>query len=466
MIGSFILMSREKALFRKDIENQGKTLAEISRLMLTNVMVYNELGMMNNQDLVDFLDFFIMNLMEQDKRVQYVEVLDEKGWVLAHSDISEYGKNYAEDKSIKDAITDLKTEIAYKDTLKRPALIITTPLNIDTKNWGVLRLGLSTEEVRESIRMVQKEVVQLNLLFSVISLIIVSSGAKVLSKPVLKLSKTMDNIKTHGDLDYQNLEIKNRRDEIGKLQMSFLWMLQRLKEADKEHKETKKVLDQTEKMVAIGRLASGVAHEINNPLSGIMLCFDNLLKTNADDEKRTRLIKAVREGLQKIKHIVEQLLNYSSMTVTKKQFVDLNEQLNSMHMLIEHSASKQNIKIINDFDNNIPQLNIDINKISQVFLNIILNAIQSMNGKGKLTIKTRKEDAFCMVYIEDTGSGISPEIMPYIFDPFFTTKGTGEGTGLGLSVSKSIVEKHGGSIDVKSQVGVGTTFRISLPVSR
>ena len=196
MIGSLILMSREKASFKMDIENQGKTIAEISRLMLTNVMVYNELGMMDNQDLVDFLDYFILNLMERDKRVQYVVVLDDRGWVLAHSDISEYGKSYAGDKSIKEAFMDLKTEITFENSEQREALIVTTPLNIDTKNWGVLRFGLSTREMKESIRTVQIEIIQLNLLFSAISLIIISFGAKVLSKPVLRLSDIMDSIKT------------------------------------------------------------------------------------------------------------------------------------------------------------------------------------------------------------------------------------------------------------------------------
>lgn len=463
--GSFFILSRETSFYRADMKNQGKALAEMSRLILTNVMVYNELGMMNNQDLVDFLDYFILNFMEQDKRVEYVMILDNMGWVLAHSNIFEYGKNYT-DRTIREANSDLKTEIIFKGSADNPVLSITMPLNIDTKNWGVLQFRLSTKEMQESINTLKKEITILNIIFSILALIIISVGARVLSKPVTRLSEIMDGIKTHGDLEHQNFEIKDRRDEIGKLQNSFMWMAQRLKEADREHKETLEVLSQTEKMVSIGRLASGVAHEVNNPLSGVMLCFENLLKTDVDGKRREELVEAVNEGHQKIKHVVEQLLNFSRMSVTGKTTVDLNEQLSSLLMFIEHSASKKNVKIVIDFGDDIPMLNVDKNKISQVFLNITINSLQSMEDGGVLTIRTRQNDGFCMVSMEDTGGGIPPEIMPHIFEPFYTSKKTGEGTGLGLSVSKGIVEQHGGVIEVESKVGVGTTFRISLPASQ
>lgn len=465
VIGSLILLSREKALFRQNISNQGEMLATISRLMLTNVMIYNELGMMTNQDLVDFLDYFILNLMERDKRVQHMVIVDQSGEVIAHSDISEYGKNYSEDTAINDVLKDLKTKIIFDDYGKNKSLIVTTPLNINTKNWGVLKLSLSTKTMRESIRSAQAEVIELNLLFSVISLVIISFGARVLAKPVKELAKVMDGIKTHGDLESQNVTVNVRRDEIGDLQKSFLWMLRRLKEADDQEKKTTEILSRTEKMVSIGRLASGVAHEINNPLSGIELCFENLLTFMSENKKQKPLIDAIKSGHQKIKNIVEQLLCYSSNTITEKISADLNEQLDNVYILIQHTASKQNIKIVKDYKKDKTRLYIDVNKISQVILNVTLNAIQAMDSGGTLTISTRLNDPYCTLCIKDTGHGISPEILPNIFDPFFTTKVIGEGTGLGLSVSKMIVEQHGGYIDVESHVGEGTTFRINLPLS-
>ena len=210
-IGSFLIISREEKLYRQDIINQGKVFAETSRLMLTNVMVYNELGVMDNQDLIDYIDYFIMNLMERDKRVRYVMVFSNSGQLLAHSNISEYTKVYP-DKSVLEVITNLNIEIVDEKFQGNPILRITAPLNIETKRWGVLRIGLSTKEVNESVDSLRKEITFLVVIFSIISLMIISIGAKVLSMPVIKLSKIMDSIKTQGDLEQQFPVVKDRRD--------------------------------------------------------------------------------------------------------------------------------------------------------------------------------------------------------------------------------------------------------------
>lgn len=462
--GSFLILSREKNLYMQDITNQGKILSEISRLMLTNVMVYKELGMMDEQDLIDYLDYFIMNLMERDKRVKYVVVLNNKGGVLTLSYVSEYKKMFT-DSSTWEAITNLETDIVDGSFQGDPILKITAPLNIDTKNWGAIQIGFSTKNVHESIDSLKKEIIVIDIIFSTLALMIISIGARVLAKPVVGLTRKMDSIKTYGDFNPQTFELKGRRDEIGELQKSFHWMLQRFKEADEEHKKTFEVLSQAEKMVSIGRLASGVAHEINNPLSGITLCFKNLTELKMEHSKREQLIEAINDGLQKIKNIIEQLLDFSRMTVTEKTPIDVNNLINRLLVLLNYSASKKNIKIVNDLSDDIPEILIDENKMTQVFLNIMLNALQAMDGGGVLTIKTIKDNGFCVVSISDTGEGIHQEIKPYIFDPFFTTKGVGEGTGLGLSVSKGIIDQHGGAIDVESEVGVGTTFRVKLPLN-
>lgn len=388
--------------------------------MLTNVMVYNELGMMSRQDLVDYLDYFIMDLMERDKRVKYVMVLDYEGVVLANSNISEW-IYLDEDGSIRKTLINRNTEIAYERLQSEPILRITAPLNISTKCWGIIRIGLSMKEVQESIDSLKREIIFITVLFSIISLIIVSISAKILSKPVIKLSRIMDGIKTHGDLEQQFPKLKDRRDELGELQKSFLWMTQRLWDADREHKKTIEVLSQTEKMVSIGRLASGVAHEINNPLSGITLCFKNLMEADVDNLTREKLILAINDGLQKIKDIVEQLLDFSRMSVTEKSPVDLNNLINRLLFLLNYPASKKNIKVVNDLSDDIPEILIDENKMAQVFINMMINSLQSMDGGGILTIRTMVDNGFCIISIEDTGDGISPDIIPNIFDPFFTT---------------------------------------------
>jgi signal transduction histidine kinase len=370
-----------------------------------------------------------------------------------------------QDKSIKKVISDLKTEIVNREFQNIPILKITAPLNISTKNWGILQFGLSTENVRKSLGSLKKELLIINIVFAAIALMLISIAANVLAKPVIRLSKKMDSIETYGDFNPQAHELKERRDEIGKLHKSFLWMIQRLRDADEEHKKTVEVLGRTEKMVSIGRLASGVAHEINNPLGGITLCFKNLIESEEmESSKKEELVRAVNDGLHNIKKIVEQLLDFSRATITDKVPVNVNDLINHLLVLLNYPALKSHIRIVNDLSDDIPEILMDENKMTQVFLNIILNAMHAMDEKGIITIKTRRDNGFCEVSINDTGAGIPSGIMPNIFDPFYTTKSVGVGTGLGLSVSKGIVEQHGGTIDVDSEIGVGTTFRIKLPI--
>lgn len=466
-VGSFLMISREESVSKRDMVNQGNVLSEISRVALTNVMVYNELGMVSKDDFTDYLDYFIVNLMERDKRIKYVTIVNDYGLIISQSDSNsdEYGKVYKDEETLR-AISSLETIITDSSWHGEPIINIAAPLNISTKSWGGIRIGLSTKKAQQSISSFKNTIYKFVIFFSIISLLIISIGAKVLARPVIRLSKIMDGIKSHGDLGIENqyVELKDRRDEIGKLQKSFLWMLQRLREADIEHKKTEEVLSQTEKMVAVGRLAAGVAHEINNPLSGMTLCFKNLMEADVDNLTREKLVTAINDGLQKIKNIVGHLLDFSRMTVTEKTPVGLNNLINRLLVLLNYPASKKNIEIIDDLSDDIPEILIDENKMSQVFMNIMINAVQAMDDGGRLTVRTKADNGSCVVSIEDTGGGIAPDIMSHIFDPFFTTKGIGEGTGLGLSVSKGIVEQHGGMIEVDSKVGAGTTFKIKLPL--
>jgi len=230
-----------------------------------------------------------------------------------------------------------------------------------------------------------------------------------------------------------------------------------------EKREMEEQMRITEKMAAIGQLSAGIAHEINNPLGGIRLCFNNLISTEMDEDTKKTHIEVINSGLERIQGIIKQLLDFSKKTSLTISPVSVDKLLNNVLKLVEYSANKKGIEIIKNPSDGIPDIMVDCNKMEQVFLNITLNAIQAMNGPGKLTIETSQFNGNCVISFRDTGPGIPPEIMPYIFDPFFTTKPVGEGTGLGLSVSKSIVEQHGGRITVSSTEGM-TEFRIEIPI--
>ncbi len=221
-----------------------------------------------------------------------------------------------------------------------------------------------------------------------------------------------------------------------------------------------------DKLAALGQLSAGIAHEINNPLGGIRLCFNNLMDTEMDGETKQMHIEVINSGLVKIQGIIRQLLDYSKKSALSVSRVSVNTLIGNVMKLTECLTAKQDIRVIRNLAPDVPEIMVDPNKMEQVFLNIILNAIQAMNdGKPKeLTIETFSENGYCAASFLDSGSGISEAVMPHIFEPFFTTKPVGEGTGLGLSVSKSIVEQHNGRILVETS-RQGTKFTVRLPVS-
>ncbi len=218
----------------------------------------------------------------------------------------------------------------------------------------------------------------------------------------------------------------------------------------------------TEKLAAIGQIAAGIAHEVNNPLGGIRVCFNNLINTEMDEETKRLHIEVINSSLEKIQSIIKQLLEFSKSSAIEFKPCRINDIIENVMKLTGHMINRKNINVVRSFSD-IPEVMLDVNKMEQVFLNIILNAVQAMDDGGTLTVTTSINNGYCEISFSDTGCGIPPEIMPRIFDPFFTTKPVGEGTGLGLSVSKSIIEQHSGSIYVESSQR-GTIFTVRLPV--
>jgi PAS domain S-box-containing protein len=233
--------------------------------------------------------------------------------------------------------------------------------------------------------------------------------------------------------------------------------------------DTKKLEQQirnSEKLASIGRLAAGVAHEINNPLGGILNCLYNLRKRTLTPTRQEEYIASMEDGLRRVQKIVRQLLDFSQQHDPQLSPTDINAVVERVLVLTNHVFVENLIKLDKQLHPDLPPLPVDRHMIEQVLMNLILNAVQAIKGGGLITIRTRIAAGVLAVDVEDTGCGIPAHVLPRIFDPFFTTKGTGEGTGLGLSVSLGIVERHGGQILVESQVDRGTVFTVCLPFAR
>lgn len=232
---------------------------------------------------------------------------------------------------------------------------------------------------------------------------------------------------------------------------------------------TKKLEQQirnSEKLASVGKLAAGVAHEINNPLGGILNCLYNFRKGVLSSERQQEYLISMEDGLRRVQKIVRQLLDFSQQHDPELSLTDLNAIVERVLVLTNHTFTANRIKLEKQLNTDLPTIMVDRHMIEQVLMNLVLNAVQAIRGGGVIRIRTRMTDEHGIIEVEDTGCGIPASVLPRIFDPFFTTKGTGEGTGLGLSVSLGIVERHGGQLLVESEVGKGSIFTVCLPLAR
>lgn len=220
----------------------------------------------------------------------------------------------------------------------------------------------------------------------------------------------------------------------------------------------------TEKMAAVGQLSAGLAHEINNPLSGILLMLNQIKKGTLGEDEKKLYLSLIEQGLIKIQRLLRDLLNFSRATELRPEKVSINSLVENLLELSSYLLEKHKIRVIKILDPELPEITVDREKMEQVFLNILLNALQAMENSPEriLTIKTSQRDKYLLISFEDTGPGVPKEIASRIFEPFFTTKPPGQGTGLGLAVSLAIVEKHGGKIYLEERAK-GANFIVELP---
>jgi len=309
----------------------------------------------------------------------------------------------------------------------------------------------------------QSLIVGLIILVISINLIILIAGR--LTKPLKDLTTMMQKV---GKGEFTGRIKVKSKDEIGKLATFFNKMLQELDDREKEIDRAKSKLIQSEKMSAFGQMSAGIAHEVKNPLAGI-LGYAQIVKKKLDDRPElVSHIEIIEKETIRCKEIVENLMRFARQEKAQFLRVDANRAVRDSVRLVEHQISVSGIKIIQNYALEGAPIFIkgNTNQLQQVMLNLMLNAQHAMESKGTLTVSTHYDEksSRVMVVVSDTGAGMTPEVQARIFEPFYTTKGVGKGTGLGLSVSIGIVKDHRGSIEVESSPGKGSTFTISIPL--
>jgi two-component system NtrC family sensor kinase len=348
---------------------------------------------------------------------------------------------------------------------------------------GLVEADLSLELLDHSIRQQGIAITAYVLAFSVvISVTLCIILWNLVSTPLTLLSQGMRKVAS-GDLNHK-IEVR-RKDEIGELAETFNSMNAELRKAKNELVEwgntlEKKVQEKTEaihraqqqlvhseKLASLGRMAAGVAHEINSPLTGIVTFGHLLLKKFPKGSEEYEDIEVIIDQANRCSNIIKGLLGFARATTAEKAPTNINDVLNSSLNIVRNKADFFNIKLTTNLDPALAKVRADAPQLQQVFLNMIVNAADACEGKGGITITTKniKENSNELVEVEfrDTGHGIKDEALEKIFEPFFTTKPVGKGTGLGLAVTHGIIQEHGGKITIDTKVGEGTSFFIRLP---
>jgi two-component system NtrC family sensor kinase len=299
---------------------------------------------------------------------------------------------------------------------------------------------------------------------TLVSLVLLTFATRAVLRPIGRIVEMSDRV-TAGDL---SARVKMRPPgELGLLCRAIDQMADAVAQREKALEQTtRRQIGQSEKLATVGRMAAGIAHEINNPLTGL-LTFEHLLKDEKDLSPKAReYLEIMYQETSRMREIVMGLLNFSRESSAEMTSLDINEVIRQWLTLLRSQKEFDDIFIEERLADNLPKVLGDANQLQQVLVNLSLNACEAMPDGGTLTITTRKEGKNVLVSIADTGCGIKAEHLEMIFDPFFTTKPVGKGTGLGLSVSYGIIRQHGGVMQVESREGRGTTFAFTLPAAK
>ncbi len=318
--------------------------------------------------------------------------------------------------------------------------------------------------IRRSMRLLVIALFAVLVLGTVINIKLATS----IATPIRTLEKISKKI-ADGDFSEQ-IEVKGR-DELASLEAAFNQMEERLKNAlwSLEHtieklREKQAQLVEAEKLASIGKLAAGIAHEINNPLTSVLTFSNLMLELCPPDDPRHAKLKIMARETNRARTIVRQLLNFGREIVIKPEKININQPVSEIADSLVAQGALGGLSLDVKLGNDLPLVFADPAQIGQVVMNILMNAIHAVTPPGRISLATQRSGNNVEIIFSDTGSGIPEEHLHKIFDPFFTTKDASKGTGLGLAVSYGIIKKHGGDIDVTSTVGKGTTFTVRLPI--
>jgi len=444
----------QRQMLQKQLEDAGTVLVSSMAIPIINALLYEELGLVSEGGL---LDNFIIDIMKNPQLSPvYAVVLDTEGKVLAHSQISRFGE-ILDDPLTMVVAKSSNIVLQQHRWQDQDILDIGSPLAIHGKRWGTLRVGLPLSPLQKQLQQLTWRIVTFSSLFAFGAVVIFFMAGSRLVYPLRTLATVMT--KVDGD-QLAKIPESERRDEIGLLQNNFSGMLQRLHKSEHERDESLKTLLENERLVTAGRIVSGVAHEINNPLAGIDGALEVL---NRKPEALNHYLPLLQTEVGRVSRIVAQLLDLSRAGKLEIGPIEVETLLDETMRICRMALKGRHTKLhLNDSVGTF-SIHCDSQKFQQVVLNLVINAADAMNDGGQIEFSACIDGQLFVFKVMDSGPGIPQHLKDQIFTPFFTTKPAGKGTGIGLAFCRSTIEQHGGTIRLLD-AQVGAVFEIKIPL--
>jgi len=399
------------------------------------------------------------DFMRSIDNAKYVVITDQEGQTRAASPsragmlvTQEPGKQFAPAQHVR----------IYNDPAYSWVIEVRLPLGVARKTWGMAIIGFDATPIRNEVRGLFVLLFITTMLVSCATLVVLYFFASRLTISLRRLVREIDSV----ELGHANAPmLPQQGDDIAFLFDRFDLMKKRIDQSRLQLEHAQRQVYQAEKLASIGRLASGVAHQVNNPLNGIRTCL-YAIGREPDNVAQTReYVDLIDEGITSIETVVQKLLGFARQQSSGVSLIDVAESTRRVVGLFDIRLKEKKIHVVLDLPERLPPVSIDYHLFQEVVMNLLLNSYDAVAEEGEITITAAQDtpSTICL-HVRDNGTGIAAADLPRIFEPFFTTKEIGTGTGLGLSVCQSIVESHGGKITAHTGEHGGAEFVVVLPI--
>ncbi len=457
LISITILFQWRTILIKKEIHN-AQSVANAFVVPTLDAMIYAEQRELLKGDL---LETYINNFMQKVTDIKYIQIFDENYNVIAEKDAA-FNKNTDSISRVENIREENIQSKIYKSKEHGWILETYTPLVIGDKSWGITKIGFDAKPVRNEVKEIFFALLGLTVIISLVTLSVLYLLVNKITYSLNNLVKQIDKIDFNTN---EGINLIESKDEIGFMFERFDDLLKRLYKSKDQLSIAQKQVYQSEKLASIGRLASGIAHEINNPLNGIKSCIYAIQNNPNNNSQINEYLSLINEGVTYIDNVIKKLLGFVRQQPQKINLYNLNELILNVYRLLDYKLKQKNADVQLQLSEDIPFVKVDSQLIQEVIMNLLINSYDAILENGSILISSGYyENDSVFFSIKDNGTGIAQTEFEKIFDPFYTTKDVGKGTGLGLWVSLNIIENHNGKVLVKSTPNTETVFTVILPI--